>query len=496
MAFLDNPDNLSESQRLEFKEALFDLPDDLWETYSAFANTEGGEIVLGVKQDRETKEFLLQGVQDPADLIAKFWNKVRNSDFVSRDIMLCDGVNSVTVDGFKLVIIHVPKASREEKPVCVKVKKGKELKPFVRRGEGNFPATEEDLRLMQYDCIPSADRKPLEGFDEKSLCEETIKRYRALFNSAKPQSPWVSDSDLDFLYHIGALSKDAAGLLRPTQAGLFAFGYEYEITRYSPRFLLDYREETDEAQRWNDRIVSSSGDWSGNVIDFYLDVRGRLSRYFKAPFSTDETGMSHAPRNEVGEAANEMLVNALVHSWYGGSATVRAILRPEFFEVTNPGSMLVTPEIAVAGGFSEPRNPTLMKIFNLLGAGDRAGSGLCAIWQICNERFNCSPSMEELHHPDEMRFSMPIVRTGSNATKQSAATKETGAAIRGSISDDDIIEAISNHPQGLTPRQLVGSLPQELRISERRAQERLKKLVDEGLLERIRSGKSFIYRAM
>lgn len=496
MAFLDNLEELAESQHLEFKEAYFDLPDDLWETYSAFANTEGGEIVLGVEQNRETGRFSLSGVQDQNDLITKFWNKVRNRDFVSRDVMLYDGVAPVTVKGFKLVVITVPKASRDEKPVCVRVKRGKELKPFVRRGEGDFPATEEDLRLMQYDCIPSADRKPLIEFDESALCEETVDRYRALFNSAKPQSPWVTDSNPDFLYHIGALSKDAAGRLHPTQAGLFAFGYEYEITRYSPRFLLDYREETEETQRWSDRIVSSSGDWSGNVVDFYLDVRGRLARYFKAPFSTDETGMSHAPRNEVGEAANEMLVNAIVHSWYGGGATVRAILKPESFEVSNPGSMLVKPEIAIAGGFSESRNPTLMKIFNLIGAGDRAGSGLYAIWRICKENFGCCPSIEELHHPDEMRFSMPIVGVGSKADESPAAAQSGDVAVvRRPISDAELVEIFRGSPQGLTPEELTESLPREASLSKRRAQERLKQLVDNGILERVKRGRSFVYRA-
>lgn len=139
MTFLDNPEILEESQTLEFKESLFELPDDLWETYSAFANTEGGEIVLGVKQNRENETFSLVGVQDQNDLIAKFWNKVRNREYVSRDVMLYDGVSPVTVNGFKLIIIRVPKASREEKPVRVRTKKEQRAQTFHSKRRRRLP---------------------------------------------------------------------------------------------------------------------------------------------------------------------------------------------------------------------------------------------------------------------------------------------------------------------------------------------------------------------
>lgn len=67
MSFLNGDYELEESQQLEFKEASAGLPIDTWETYSAFANTEGGEIVFGVREDTDPKSFTLVGVNDPTE---------------------------------------------------------------------------------------------------------------------------------------------------------------------------------------------------------------------------------------------------------------------------------------------------------------------------------------------------------------------------------------------------------------------------------------------
>lgn len=63
---------------LEAKLAKSELPKSVWETYSAFANTIGGTILLGVneqqKESNQTKRFSIQGVENPQKLMTDFWN--------------------------------------------------------------------------------------------------------------------------------------------------------------------------------------------------------------------------------------------------------------------------------------------------------------------------------------------------------------------------------------------------------------------------------------
>ncbi len=192
MAFMNELDDLHEHQKLELKEASSGLPEDIWETYSAFANTEGGEIVLGVRE--ETKEgrpptFVIQGVPDAGALIKTFWDVVRNPSKVSRDVMLPDGVRSVEINGRTVVIVTVPRAERSDRPVTVRDRRAKVPVAFVRRDSSDVQCGQNDIRLMEYDAIPAADRQPLREFSLDSLNPETIASYRALFAGDKPTHP-------------------------------------------------------------------------------------------------------------------------------------------------------------------------------------------------------------------------------------------------------------------------------------------------------------------
>lgn len=478
MSFRDGNFHLEESQRLEFKEAAGGLPEDLWETYSAFANAEGGEIVLGVHEDRATHSFTLVGVPDARALVDQIWSTVRNAKAVGRDVLLSDSVEVVSRGGMNFVVVDVPRAERDEKPVEVYDRRARSFVAFIRRGTADQRASRDDLDRMTYDRAADADRRPLTDYSLECLCQETVQRYRVVFAGNKPSSPWNSDSLEDFLYHIGAIARGCDASLHPTKAGLLAFGYEYEITRYLPQFLLDYREETSGASRWDDRVCSQSGDWSGNVIDFYLTVTERMLRRFKLPFSAGRYGVRHTSENPVTEAVNEAVANAIAHAHYGSAASVKVILRADDLEITNTGDFLIDRQVAIAGGFSETRNPTLMRMLGLIGATDRAGSGLQMIWAVWNDVFEDEPALDEFHSPSYVRLSLPL-----------GQEYKDGALQRGSSHDEALVALLSIHPEGIT----AADVQEGLGLSERVAQKALKGLFDLGRAHRKKEGRGYRY---
>ena len=77
---------LREDKECEFKSAKGGLPRSLWETYSAMANTEGGYIVLGVKETGDGL-FEIQGLNDPLKIEKDFWNTINNRGKVSANLL-------------------------------------------------------------------------------------------------------------------------------------------------------------------------------------------------------------------------------------------------------------------------------------------------------------------------------------------------------------------------------------------------------------------------
>ncbi|MDE6195202.1 MAG: ATP-binding protein [Muribaculaceae bacterium] len=108
---------LGDGLHLEAKTCRDKLPKDVRETYSAFANTRGGVILLGVTEHKDRPlddRFEFSGVSDYYKIITDFFNIVNNRQKVSRSVLIDSDVRPVKIDGVTIVL------SKCRKPTTVR----------------------------------------------------------------------------------------------------------------------------------------------------------------------------------------------------------------------------------------------------------------------------------------------------------------------------------------------------------------------------------------
>lgn len=416
-----------ENNRIEAKKALGGLPKSIWETYSAFANTLGGIILLGVEEAADKSLRVANGgLPDPAALINEFWNIINNPKKVSVNILSDKDVYVQAVDGKNIIVIDIPRAARSYRLIYID---GNPVTGTYRRnGEGDYRCTQEEYRTMVRDAsVRTADMLVLEEMDLSVFNAESIDSYRKRMHLSRPNHVWETLNDEDFLLRLGAVGIGGDGKKHPTKAGLLMFGNEYCITREFSAYFLDYQEQYDESLRWTDRIVSSSGDWSGNVYDFYFRVYRRLTQDIKVPFAME--GGMRVDDTPVHQALREALANCLVNADYYGRRGVVIIKREEQITFSNPGGFRIEIDAAKSGGISDPRNSVLLKMFNLINIGERAGSGIPNIFSVWAKQGWTEPVIKEVFEPERttliLTASAKEKKIGDKKSAISAAAKRS-----------------------------------------------------------------------
>ncbi|MCL1091539.1 ATP-binding protein [Shewanella profunda] len=119
---LDNIADLQESAQVEFKlaggrDGQGQLPEDIWATYSSFANTLGGEIILGVREDRG--QFTIEGIPNPLPVLQEFWEILDDQHRTSHNILEISDVQLIQIMNRKLIRIRVPVAPEHLKPIFI-----------------------------------------------------------------------------------------------------------------------------------------------------------------------------------------------------------------------------------------------------------------------------------------------------------------------------------------------------------------------------------------
>lgn len=425
-------ENYRENNRIEAKKALGGFPKSVWETYSAFANTMGGIILLGVIEHPDHSLHAVN-LPDPDKLVKEFWQTVNDPAMVSANILSGKQVAVEEVDGNRIIVITVPRARRYDKPVYIG---GNPLSGAYRRnGEGDYKCTREEVEAMLRDAaLKTRDMRLTDGLDLSAIDFESVRRYRDRMKSSRPSHSWQSLGDEAFLEKCGAIGRGKDGNLHPTAAGLLAFGYGREILKEYPDYSVSYREIS------GNQTVENR-NWCGNILDFYYFAHEKITQNTTVPLSGGNgKSIDAAP---VETALSEALANCLMNADYSGKRGIEIVKSDGQFTFTNPGNFRIDLKKAKAGGVSDPRNGALVKLFNLIDVGSGTGSGLPSIFALWKKQGWLTPAIYESFDPDGITLSLTLGNAekarGPMPIKRSEKTAARNAAI---------VEYLTDHASG------------------------------------------------
>ena len=188
-------DKYREDNRLEVKKAKEGLPTSLWESYSALANCYGGVIILGVAE-KSDGSFYTTGLQNAAKLQKDFWNCINNHTKVSVNLLTDEDVTVHNLNGDVILVVNVPRAEREQKPVYINNDMWNGT--FRRNWEGDYHCTRSEIKAMLRDEPEvTADMTVLEDFTMDDLNDEAISGYRNYHSAIRPGHVWEKLSKSD-----------------------------------------------------------------------------------------------------------------------------------------------------------------------------------------------------------------------------------------------------------------------------------------------------------
>lgn len=402
-----------EGFQLEMKACGASLPSSVWETYSAFANSRGGVILLGVTEHKAASgsgRFEVTGVADANKVVTDFFNMLNNPQKVSCNVLVDSDVRIVEVEGKDVVYIYVPEANYRNKPIYIN--NNLQSGSYKRLFEGDRHLSKTELTLLIRDSSDDIDSQIIECYGMQDIDEETLRIYRQSFLHKNPHHAYENLDGKEFLMKMGGYAVDRKKALEGlTMAGLLMFGKGQSIHEVFPSFRVDYLDRIDilpgDDLKWNDRLTDD-GRWEDNLYNFLLLTLRKL--LFTLPSEGRIVDGSRKDGGVLYDAVREAMVNSLTYCDYKLGGVLRIDRMTDKIVMRNPGTLRIAPERIYEGDYTRARNATIQKMLRMVGFGDNIGSGFKKIMKAWESLKFSSPDIHEEPDVTEVWLTLPLYK--------------------------------------------------------------------------------------
>lgn len=319
----------SELPDLEFKTARNNIPNNIWRTISAFANSRGGGLVVfGVDQINNAVEGCCNLDLMQRKLVEYFNNKM---SFVLRP-----GYHVINYgEGKTVLAVYIPECPKEYKP-CYFTPLGLPNGAYIREGHTSRRITDNEFRTY----VATSKEFQFDSSEAMNVTRDDLSDEKILYLLEKKEMDVKrgADSHIDdnLLRNLGIVSNFGEGF-KPTVGGYLIFAQD------PPQRRTPY-------ERYLVRCVRYAGNSAANDIIDSADVAGTLDVQIDDAYKfvlknikkkAVIVGTKRVERFEYPEdALRELIANAIIHRDYKIIETYTQIkIFDDRIEISNPGSL-------------------------------------------------------------------------------------------------------------------------------------------------------------
>jgi ATP-dependent DNA helicase RecG len=376
LELLESLNLLDENEHIEAKRAS-EVGKSILETICAFANEPGlggGWLLLGVVREDQAlfPAYEVEGLDHPEKLSTDIATQCRNS--FNQPVRV--EINTETIHGKAVLVVHVPEAQPQDKPIFFKAQ-GLPKGAFRRISSTDQHCTDDDLAVFyQGRQIESFDATLVADTSLDDLSPEALADYRQSRAEANPDAEELRWSDEELLQSLGCIRRNPQAVWQPTVAGLMLFGKPVALRRCFPMMRVDYirvpgREWIPQPDRRFDTI-----DLRDPLLRLVRRAQAAILDDLPKGFALDEGDLQRRDTPAIPlRVIREALVNALMHRSYRSHSPVQIIRYANRLEIRNPGFSLKSQDHLGEPG-SQLRNPKIAAALYDTRLAETKGSGI------------------------------------------------------------------------------------------------------------------------